>query len=78
MYAVQVMYTGADPGFGNGRGAGEGGPGRGGGCKISSDASYIYEQSEYKSGWGGGVRRACKPTQKKKNLEPLRVNLSVI
>ena len=34
-------YPGADPGFGNG-----------GGGKISSEASYIYERSEYKSAGG--------------------------
>ena len=42
----------------------------GGGGKISSEGSYIYERSEYKS--------AVSPPTFFLNLEPLRVNLSVI
>ena len=40
------VISGADPGFGNG----------GGGGKISSEASYIYERSEYTSAGGAGGR----------------------
>ena len=67
--------SGADPGFGNG-----------GARFVAKRVTYIrvkrvtseasYEGSEYKSAGGTGGR--CKPPGKFLNLEPLRVNLSVI
>ena len=69
---IHYLIQGADPGFGHG-----------GGGKISSEASYIYERSELHI-------RAKRVTSEASinqlggrgriflNLEPLRVNLSVI
>ena len=55
------------------------------GAKISSEESYIctsegsYERREYKSaGDPGGAIYKPPPPRKNLNLEPLRVNLSVI
>ena len=66
LFKYFALCAGADPGFGNG----------GGGGYICWEASYIYELSEYKS--AGGIWGIASLPRYFLNLEPLRVNLSVI
>ena len=76
LYAVQrcctmALQSGADPGFGNGGG----GP-RFVGKRVTYTSEVSYERSEYKS--AGGKGGAVSPPRFILNLEPLKVNLSVI